>query len=380
LLAASTFNRTGGVTTMADENVLDEFAARRVIGGVDTHKDVHVAAVLDELGRLLDTMSFAADTAGYRQLCRWLCSFGEVLAVGVEGTGSWGAGLSRHLRQRGINVVEVNRTNRQTRRRKGKTDTVDAEAAARAVLSGDATVTPKSGDGPIEAVRQLRLARAGAMKARTAAANQLHSLTDTAPDELRTKLRDLTTFQRARTAARLRVSDVTTPAGAAKRALRSVASRWLCLHSEIRDLDQSIKIVLDQIAARMLERHGVGYDTAAALLCAAGDNPERLATEAGYAALCGTSPVAISSGKTNRHRLNRAGDRQANAALWTIVMVRIRSKHAPTLAYIERRTNDGLSKRETIRCLKRYIARQIYTDIRAITTATTTIEATEIAA
>ena len=156
---------------MADENVLDEFAARRVIGGADTHKDVHVAAVLDELGRLLDTASFAANTAGYRQLCRWLCGFGEVLAVGVEGTGSWGAGLSRHLRQRGINVVEVNRTNRQTRRRKGKTDTVDAEAAARAVLSGDATVTPKSGNGPIEAVRQLRIARAGAMKARTAAAN-----------------------------------------------------------------------------------------------------------------------------------------------------------------------------------------------------------------
>jgi len=352
---------------MTDQSAFDESETRRVIGGVDTHKDVHVGAVLDELGRLLDTASFDADPAGYRQLYRWLCGFGEVLAVGVEGTGSWGAGLSRHLRQRGINVVEVNRTNRQTRRRKGKTDTVDAEAAARAVLSGDATVTPKSGDGPIEAVRQLRVARAGAMKARTAAANQMHSLTDTAPDELRAKLRGLTTLRRARACARVRVADPITPTGAAKIALRSVATRWLALHAEIRELDKAIKHVLDQIAAPMLDRHGVGYETAAALLCAAGDNPERLNTEAGYAALCGSNPVRVSSGKTNRHRLNRAGDRQANAALWTIVMVRIRSNHPPTLAYMERRTTDGLSKREAIRCLKRYVAREIYRDIRAIT-------------
>jgi transposase len=365
---------------MTDRDAQDDTATLRVVGGVDTHKDVHVAAVLDELGRLLDTVSFAADPAGYRQLTRWLCGFGEVLAVGVEGTGSWGAGLSRHLRSRGLNVIEVNRTNRQTRRRKGKTDSVDAEAAARAVLSGDATVTPKSGDGPIESVRQLRVARAGAMKARTAAANQMHSLTDTAPDELRAKLRGLTTLQRARTCARLRVGDVMTPAGAAKIALRAVASRWLTLHDEIRELNKTIKQILDQIATRMLARHGVGYETAGALLCAAGDNPERLNSEGGYAALCGSSPVAISSGKTNRHRLNRAGDRNANSALWTIVMVRIRSNHPPTIAYIERRTTEGLSKRAAIRCLKRYVAREIYNDIQAITNATTTVQQTKIAA
>ena len=151
---------------------------QRVIGGVDTHKDVHVAAVLDELGRLLGTAAFATTVVGYRQLHRWLCGHGEVLAVGVEGTGSWGAGLSRFLRARGLNVVEVNRPNRQVRRRKGKSDTVDAEMAARAVLAGDATATPKAAAGPVEALRQLRLARAGAIKARTAAANQLHSLTE----------------------------------------------------------------------------------------------------------------------------------------------------------------------------------------------------------
>jgi transposase len=364
LLAASTINRTGGNTMMTE----DESATPRVIGGVDTHKDVHVAAVLDELGRLLDTASFAATPAGYRRLSAWLCGHGEVLAVGVEGTGSWGAGLSRFLRARGVNVIEVNRTNRQTRRRKGKTDTVDAEAAARAVLAGDATVIPKSGDGPIESLRQLRVARHGAMKAQTAAANQMHSLTDTAPDELRTKLRGLTTLERARTCARLRVGDALTPTGAAKIALRAVASRWLSLHDEILELSRAIKHILDTIAAPMLARHGVGYETTGALLCAAGDNPERLNTEGSYAALCGSSPVEISSGKTKRHRLNRAGDRHANAALWTIVMVRIRSKHAPTIRYIERRTTEGLSKREAIRCLKRYVAREIYNDIRAITT------------
>jgi transposase len=355
-------------------------ATRRMIGGVDTHKDVHVAAVLDEFGRLLSTASFETTAAGYRDLYRWLCGFGEVLAVGVEGTGSWGAGLSRHLRARGLNVIEVNRTNRQTRRRKGKTDAVDAEAAARAVLAGDATVTPKSGDGPIEALRQLRLARSGAMKARTAAANQLHSLTDTAPDELRARLRGLTTLQRARLCARLRPGDVLTPAGAAKTALRSVATRWLMLHAEIAEVSRAIKQVLDAIATPMLERYGVGYETAGALLCTAGDNPERLDTEGGYAALCGSSPVAISSGKTHRHRLNRAGDRHANAALWTIVMTRIAAKHPPTIAYIERRTTDGLSKREAIRCLKRYVAREIYNDIRTIIAANTTKNDTSIAA
>jgi transposase len=346
----------------------NDHETQRVIGGIDTHKDIHVAAVLDELGRLIDTRAFATTSCGYRQLHRWLCEHGEVLAIGVEGTGSWGAGISRFLRARGLNVIEVNRPNRQTRRRKGKSDTVDAEMAARAVLAGDATVTPKTADGPVEALRQLRLARAGAMKARTAAANQLHSLTDTAPDELRARLRSLTTLQRARLCARLRPSDVFTPTGAAKRALRSVAHRWLALRDETLELSRDIKQILDTIAASMLKRHGVGYETTGTLLCAAGDNPERLDTEAGYAALCGTAPVRVSSGKTNRHRLNRAGDRQANSALWTIVMVRIRSNHPPTIAYLERRTTEGLTKREAIRCLKRYVAREIYNDIRTIIT------------
>lgn len=358
----------GDNTTMPDPANVDH--PLRVIAGVDTHKEIHVAAVLDELGRLLETATFPATPGGYRQLTRWLASHGEVLAVGVEGTGSWGAGLSRHLRHQGINVIEVNRTNRQIRRRKGKSDTVDAEAAARAVLSGDAAVTPKAGNGPIEALRQLRVARSGAMKARTAAANQMHSLTDTAPDEIRQAMRGLSTLQRARRSARLRAGDPLTPNGAARRALSSVAHRWLSLDTEIRELDKSIKKILDTIAAPLLAHHGVGYQTAGALVTAAGDNPERLTTEAGLAALCGVSPVNSSTGGSNRRHLNRAGDRQANSALWTIVMVRIASGHEPTIAYIERRTQQGRSKRDTIRCLKRYVARQLFNDIRTITTHT----------
>lgn len=342
---------------------------RRVIAGVDTHKDIHVVAVLDELGRLLATRSFVTTPHGYRHLTRWVASHGEILAVGIEGTGSWGAGLCRHLRARGFNVLEVNRPNRQTRRRRGKSDTIDAEAAARAVLAGDATVVPKAGDGPIEALRQLRVARSGAMKARTAAANQLHSLIDTAPDAIRSKLRCLTTRRRVAIATRYRPGPLLTPTGAAKHALAAVARRWNALDAEIKLLDHGIKMLLDTIATPLLERPGLGYETVGTLLCTAGDNPERLESDRSFAALCGTSPVPVSSGRTNRHRINRAGDRHANSALWWIVMVRIRSQHAPTIAYIERRVAEGRSKRDAIRCLKRYVAREVYADIRAIVTA-----------
>src|SRR5438445_451191 len=231
------------MSTIAEDDV-------RVVAGVDTHKEFHVVVVLDELGRKLDMATFAATPRGYRELTGWVTDFGEVLAIGVEGTGSWGAGLSRHLRARGLNVIEVNQPDRHKRRRKGKSDRIDAEVAARAVLAGDASARPKSGDGPVEALRQIRVARAGAMKARTAAAN-----------------------------------------------------------------------------------------------------PDRLATEASFASLCGTAPVPISTGNSKRRRLNRAGDRRGNSALWTVVMVRLAGKHQPTINYLERRIAQGHSKRDAIRCL-----------------------------
>lgn len=348
---------------------------RRVIAGVDTHKEFHVAVVLDELGRKLDTAEFLTTPAGYRELTRRVTSFGEVLAVGVEGTGSWGAGLCRHLRTRGLNVIEVNQPDRHRRRRKGKSDRIDAEMAARLVLAGDATAQPKAGDGPVEALRQIRVARAGAMKARTAAANQLHSISDTAPDTVRSQLRGLTTRRMIAIAARFRPGDPMTPNGAARRALRTIAHRWKTLDAEIAELDRAIKTILDTIAKPLLARHGVGYETTGALLCTAGDNPERLATESSFASLCGTAPVPISTGNSKRRRLNRAGDRRGNAALWTIVMVRLRSRHAPTIAYLERRLAEGHSKRDAIRCLKRYVARELYDDIQTITRQHTAIAA-----
>ena len=342
------------MTTLAQSD-----APRRILGGVDTHKDVHVAAVIDDVGRILGTASFPATGPGYRQLSVWLRGFGEVIAVGVEGCGSWGAGLARSLAARGVRVVEVNRPNRQNRRRRGKSDTVDAEAAARAVLAGDATVTPKTGTGPIEALRQLRVARGGAMKARTAAANQLHSLIDTAPDSVRAQLRALTFKKKVGLAVSWRPRNATTPEGASRYALASVARRWRDLAGEIGEHDARIKVILDDVAASLLAVHGVGPDTAGQLLVTAGDNPDRLHHEGSYAALCGSSPVEVSSGKTNRHRLNRGGDRHANSALWRIVIVRMTS-HQPTKDYIARRTTEGLSKPEIIRCLKRYVARELF--------------------
>lgn len=340
--------------------------ARRVIGGVDTHKDQHVAAALDGVGRLLGVAEFPATAEGYRALHAWLVGHGEIVAVGVEGCGSWGAGLARHLATVNVRVVEVNRPNRQVRRRRGKSDSLDAEAAARAVLNGDATATPKSGDGPVEALRQLRVARAGAIKARTAAANQLHSLLDTAPSALRAQMAKLTFKEKVAAAERFRPGTGNDVDASTRRALRSVARRWRFLEDEAKELRAESKKIIDAIAPELVARNGVGYETAGQLLVTAGDNPDRLHSERSFAALCASTPVQASTGRTKRHRLNRGGDRHANSALWTIVLVRMGSDPR-TKAYVDKRTADGLSKREIMRCLKRYVARELYPLIRDIT-------------
>jgi transposase len=353
--------------------------AKQVTGGVDTHKDFHVAAVIDALGRILGVSSFPTTRHGYRRLLAWLQSHGEVVAVGVEGCGSWGAGLARYLAARGVNVVEVNRPNRQTRRLRGKDDPVDAEAAARAVLSGEAKVVPKSGDGPVEAIRQLRVARSGAIKARISASNQLHSLADTAPENVRSQLRGLALRKKVALCERWRPGTTLTPDTAAKRAMQSVAKRWRALDEEVRVLDGHLKELLDTTAPELLAVHGVGYETAGQLLVTAGDNPGRMKKESSYAALCGSSPVKASSGRTTRHRLNQGGDRQANSALWTIVLSRM-ANHEPTKAYVSRRTTEGLSKLEIVRCLKRYLARELFPLVQAISAPDDVIEVANEAA
>jgi transposase len=332
-----------------------------VIGGVDTHKDSHVAAVVDHVGRILGTKEFSTTTAGHRGLLRWMRRHGDLIRVGVEGTGAYGAGLARFLTTADVEVVEVDRPNRQLRRRRGKSDPVDAEAAARAALNGEAQGTPKGRNGHVEAIRALRVARRSAIKAKTQAANQLHALVLTAPDPLRHQLRSLPLRQLVMTSARFRTAQ--DPAVAAtKTAMASIARRWQHLDEEIRELDSQLRQLVTTAAPALVARHGVGIDTAGALLVAAGDNPHRLCTERSFAALCGATPLDASSGQQQRHRLNRGGDRTANQALWRIALVRM-ANEPRTRDYVARRTHEGRTKKEIIRCLKRYIAREIYPDL-----------------
>jgi len=336
-------------------------AARGVTGGVDTHLDVHVAAALDPLGALLGSEPFATTPAGYKQLLGWLEGFGDVGKIGIEGTGSYGAGLARFLRRRGVEeVIEVDRQNRQARRRSGKSDPLDAIEAARAALGGRAQGHAKSKDGAVEAIRVLVIAKRSARQARVKALTQMRHLTVTAPDRLRCRLRGLTVPTLVVEGAKLRPGRSTDPVtSATKASISSLAHRIQTLEREIDELDELLTPLLATTAPDLLALFGVGPDTAAALLVAAGDNPERLRSEAAWAHLCGVSPLQASSGKVTRHRLDRGGDRQANSALWRIAMVRI--AHDPeTTAYFERRVKEGRSKPEVIRILKRYIAREVY--------------------
>ena len=330
-----------------------------VYGGVDTHKDRHVAAVVDHTGRIIEVGSFGADLAGYRRLGAWMRSFGPIVKVGVEGTGSYGVGLARHLVGAGIEVVEVIRPNRQVRRRRGKSDTVDAEAAARAALSGDAATAPKGSDGIVESIRALRVALCSTRAHRTRVANQVRDLITTAPDALRVDLEPLTTAQRVQRCARFRPGDLAQPTEATKAALRTLARQHRALDDDLAELRGHLDELTAAANPALRAAKGIGPDTASILLIAAGDNPQRLRSEASFAALCGASPVEASSGKITRHRLNTGGNRQANHALWRIAMVRL-STDASTRAYAQRRQTEGKTRRETIRCLKRYIAREVY--------------------
>ena len=329
--------------------------------GVDTHADVHVAAVVDGLGRLLGSLAIPTTVEGYAELLAWAEGFGQVGCFGVEGTGSWGAGLSRWLTTNGQAVVEVPRADRARRRRKGKSDTLDAEAVVCAALAGLDVVIPKRQDGPVEMIRALRVARRSAMKARIQAGNQLLGLLTRAPEELRARLRKLRGRSLVEAALRLQpAAGVPVSVTAATEvALWELAGRWHGLDGELTRLDELLGALVKKLAPDLLALPGVGTETAAALLEAAGDNPQRLTSEAAFAHLCGAAPLPASSGKTTRHRFNPGGHRDANEALWRIVLVRMKS-HAPTRAYVARRTAEGLSKREIMRCLKRYVAREVY--------------------
>jgi transposase len=333
---------------------------RVVIGGVDTHGRTHHAAVIDEVGRQLGDREFTATPAGYRALAAWLGKHGTLEMIGVEGTGTYGAALARSLRTIGLTVVEVDRPDRKSRRAHGKSDPLDAYAAARAVLSGSAAGVPKLRDGRVEAIRALRVARSSAVKARSQATNQIKALIISGPPELRERLRHLPTAKIIASCARLRPGhQLGDPEQATKTALRRLARRHQQLSEEISEADHDIAQLVGDVAPDLLALRGVGPEVAGQLLTSAGDNPDRITSEAAFAHLCGVAPVPASSGRTHRHRLNRSGDRHANNALYIVVLNRLR--HDPrSRAYAERRTQEGLSKPEIIRCLKRYVAREIY--------------------
>lgn len=325
--------------------------------GIDTHKLTHVAAIVDGLGRIQGTFSFAATDAGATAMLTWAAAHGSPRTAGVEGTGSYGYQLTRALQAADITVFEVNRPDRANRRRKGKSDPVDAEAAARAVLAGQATSIPKNREGAIESLRALTIARNSAVKATTTASNQIKALLVGADQELR----DAMTVQSLLELA-TRVSHLA-PIDGQRLALASLGRRWLQLHAEVLELDTMIRAIVRRTAPDLLARPGIGIHSAAQLLMTAGGNPDRLRNDAAFAALCGVSPVQASSGQTHRHRLSRGGDRAANNALWTIANNRM-IHDTRTRDFAARRKTTGDSRNDTLRVLKRYVARETFALIR----------------
>ena len=334
--------------------------ARPVTGGVDTHLDIHVAAALDAIGGLLGVAEFPTSTAGHDEMLGWLSGFGPISRVGVEGTGAYGAGLARFLRRAGIEVLEVDRPNRQARRRHGKSDTIDAIEAARAAQADRQLGQAKTRDGNVEAIRALVVAKRSAKSTKIVSLNQVRHLGFTAPDDIRLSLQGLSPHMVAVKAASMRPRAGTdTVTYATKTALVALGRRVLALDAETAHIDKLLVPLVAATAPKLLAVFGVGTDTAAALLVTAGDNPERLRSEPAWAHLCGVAPIQASSGKVTRWRLNRGGDRQANAALWRIVITRM-SNEPRTRAYVTRRSDQGLTKGEIIRVLKRYVAREVY--------------------
>lgn len=329
---------------------------QEVILGVDTHLDVHVGVIISEIGQLLGTRSVSASTAGYLDLLNWASSFGVLTRAGVEGTGTYGAGLCRLLLDHGITVLEVNRPDRAKRRQQGKSDPTDAE---RAVLSGIATAIPKQQSGACEAMRIVSVARRSAVKAKTQTINQLRALLVSAPQDIRERLWRAKTDDCVKACAKVRNLGDSVLLQALSSTLRSLAKRWLTLAAELDQFDRQLDALTRKHARQLRSRFGVGPHTAAILLSVAGDNPDRLKNEAALASLCGVNPLPASSGKTTRHRLNRGGSRAANNALWTIAMVRMRSDPR-TRTYVNRRTTEGLTPKEVHRCLKRYIVRELF--------------------
>jgi transposase len=294
-------------------------SAQRVVGGVDTHRDSNVAAVVDMNGGLLGVESFPTTAAGHRDLSSWMSGFGLIERVGIEGTGAYGAGLARHFTRAPVTVIEVDRPDRRKRRQHGKSDQLDAVEAARGALSGRCVAVAKSGDGHAEALHSWSAAK---LRPRPGGDVAVHGV---------------------------------------KTAAVILARRVQALDVELAVIDDQIAPLVKAAAPELLNTYGIGADTAAVLLVTAGDNPQRITSERAWAMLCGIAPIPATSGlTTNQHRLNYAGDRHANNAIWRIVITRLGQHDPRTVAYMNRRLAEGKSKRHIIRCLKRYVARETF--------------------
>lgn len=327
--------------------------------GVDTHLDNHVAVILNNLGQVIDTQEFKVDVTGYEKLYKWCHSFGELKQAGVEGTGTYGAGLCKFLLGKNIPVFEVNRPNRAIRRLKGKSDPTDAENAARSVLAKESTAIPKSHDGVVETLRYLIMERKSAVKSRTQAINQIRALLVTAPEHIRQSCYVPSTSQCIMACKRLDSSIDSLLTQVLVSTLKRLAERWEYLSDELKTINRELKSFTAKAAGKLLCQIGVGPYVAATLMVTAGDNPKRLTKESSFAALCGVSPLDASSGKKQRHRLNRGGARDANNALWTVTLIRMRSDPR-TRKYVDKRVAQGKSLKEIQRCLKRYIVRELF--------------------
>jgi transposase len=357
------------------ESTIAESTQPQVTVGVDTHMQFHVAHAVDQLGRPLGTHRLAATPAGYRGFVSWARALGQLVAVGIEGPGHFGAGLARYLRAEGIEVSEVGRPKRQRRARFGKSDDADAAGAAAMVLAGDVLGEPKSADGAAEMVRVLRVARTSVVRARAKAYNALQDLLVTAPAVLREQLAGLYKHRLIHACEQLPEPEtLTTPIDAVTVAIKSLAARCRELDTEAARLERHIDTITASAAPELRAIYGVGPDTAATLLTALGDNPGRIRSDAAFAKLCGVSPLEASSGKTIRHRLNRGGNHDANRALHVILVVRLR-RHQPTRHYMARRIAEGKSKNEVMRCVKRYIAREVFHALQPPRTTAKTIAA-----
>ena len=327
--------------------------------GIDTHKDTHAVCIVDELGRALGSGEFRADAAGYAMVADAIGDPADCIVVGIEGTASYGAGICRYLRERGYNVAEVLRPKRAGRRPGSpKSDPVDAERAARDALAGIGASVPKSQDGWVEQARGLFVARQACVRTYVSCVNTAKGMLVAAPEGIREKYRAMAADGMMRSLIRRRTC-ADPVCQATYDALRSLACVWRESMAAAEELEARIASLVEENAPSLLAVFGCGPISAASLAIAAGDNPERLRSEAAFASLCGTSPVEASSGRVVRHRLNRGGNRQANAALHRIAIVRLRYDDR-TREYAAKKQAEGKSKKEILRCLKRYIAREVY--------------------